>query len=66
MLDQDNEGGTFGGLEITRRRILFTSGGLNLSTSPVPKLERNQNYRQNGEFYLFEGLGKNSQFAFLN
>jgi hypothetical protein len=29
MLDQDNEGGTFGGLEITRRRILFTSGGLN-------------------------------------
>ena len=35
MLDQDNEGGTFGGLEITRRRILFTSGGLNLSTSPV-------------------------------
>jgi integrase len=26
-----------------------------------PKLERNQNYRQNGEFYLFEGLGKNSQ-----
>ena len=25
-----------------------------------PKLERNQNYRQNGEFYLFEGLGKNN------
>src|SRR5580704_19022795 len=58
MLDQDNEGGTFGGLEITRRRILFTSGGLNLSTSPVRNLRETRTIGRMANFTFLRGWAK--------
>ena len=58
MLDQDNEGGTFGGLEITRRRILFTSGGLNLSTSPVRNSRETRTTGRMANFTFLSGWAK--------
>ena len=58
MLDQANEGGTFGGLEITRRRILFTSGGLNLSTSPVRNSRETRTTGRMANFTFLRGWAK--------
>ena len=61
MLDQDNEGGTFGGLEITRRRILFTSSGLNLSTSPVRNSRETRTIGRMANFTFLRGWAKIAQ-----
>jgi hypothetical protein len=63
MLDQDNEGATFGRLEITRRRILFTSGGLNLSTSPVRNSRETRTTGRMANFTFLRGWAKIANFC---
>jgi hypothetical protein len=64
MLDQDNAGGTPGKLKGQPVPIRSNSWDLALPTSPFRDPAKTETGGERREFYLFEGLGKNSQVEF--